>query len=86
MIIVVKADPLFAQYGDRAWKHAKANLNLVCDFINSLPRGRAAYLVSMIVVQRCYLVFGTETDSDSIRGASNNGTLKLYSNFFLLAQ
>jgi hypothetical protein len=37
-IIVVKANPLFAQYGDRTWKHERANLNLVGNFINSLPK------------------------------------------------
>jgi len=37
MVIVVKADPLFAQHGDAPWKHEKANLNLVADFIASIP-------------------------------------------------
>jgi hypothetical protein len=37
MVIVVKADPLFAQHGDVPWKHEKANLNLVAGFIASLP-------------------------------------------------
>ena len=37
MVIVVKADPLFAQHGDAPWRHEKANLNLVADFIASLP-------------------------------------------------
>ena len=37
MVIVVKADPLFGQHGDGPWKHEKANLNLVADFIASLP-------------------------------------------------
>jgi CubicO group peptidase (beta-lactamase class C family) len=37
MVIVVTADPLFGQHGDGPWKHEKANLNLVADFINSLP-------------------------------------------------
>ena len=37
MVIVVNADPLFAQHGDAPWKHEKANLNLVADFIASIP-------------------------------------------------
>jgi CubicO group peptidase (beta-lactamase class C family) len=37
MVIVVKADPLFGQHGDRPWRLEKANLNLVADFIKSLP-------------------------------------------------
>jgi CubicO group peptidase (beta-lactamase class C family) len=37
MVIVVTADPLFAQHGGDAWSHEKANLNLVADFIASLP-------------------------------------------------
>jgi len=37
MVIVIKADPLFGQHGDAPWRHEKANLNLVADFINSLP-------------------------------------------------
>ncbi len=37
MVIVVKADPLFGQHGDAPWKHEKANLNVVADFIASLP-------------------------------------------------
>jgi len=32
MVIVVTADPLYGQHGDRPWKHEKANLNLVADF------------------------------------------------------
>jgi len=38
IVIVVKADPLFAQHGGGPWKHEKASLNLVGNFINSLPR------------------------------------------------
>jgi CubicO group peptidase (beta-lactamase class C family) len=37
MVIVVKADPLFGQHGGGSWKREKANLNLVGDFIASLP-------------------------------------------------
>jgi CubicO group peptidase (beta-lactamase class C family) len=37
MVIVVTADPLFGQHGGGPWKHEKANLNLVADFIKSLP-------------------------------------------------
>ena len=37
IVIVVTADPLFAQHGGDAWSHEKANLNLVADFIASLP-------------------------------------------------
>ena len=37
MVIVVKADPMFALHGDGAWRHEKANLNLVGNFIASLP-------------------------------------------------
>jgi CubicO group peptidase (beta-lactamase class C family) len=37
MVIVVKADPLHGQHGDAPWRLEKANLNLVADFIASLP-------------------------------------------------
>jgi CubicO group peptidase (beta-lactamase class C family) len=37
MVIVVTADPLFGQHGGGPWKLEKANLNLVADFIASLP-------------------------------------------------
>jgi len=37
MVIVVTADPLFGQHGDTPWKREKENLNLVADFIASLP-------------------------------------------------
>jgi len=37
MVVVVKADPLFGQHGGGPWKREKANLNLVADFISSLP-------------------------------------------------
>jgi CubicO group peptidase (beta-lactamase class C family) len=37
MVIVVKADPLFGEHGDGPWRKEKANLNLVGDFVASLP-------------------------------------------------
>jgi CubicO group peptidase (beta-lactamase class C family) len=37
MVVVVKADPLFGRHGGGPWKLEKANLNLVGDFISSLP-------------------------------------------------
>lgn len=37
MVVVVKTDPLHGQHGDAPWQHEKANLNLVADFIASLP-------------------------------------------------
>jgi CubicO group peptidase (beta-lactamase class C family) len=37
MVVVVKADPLFGQHGDAPWRREKENLNLVADFIASLP-------------------------------------------------
>jgi CubicO group peptidase (beta-lactamase class C family) len=38
LVVVVKADPLFGEHGDAPWRHEKANLNLVADFIASLPK------------------------------------------------
>jgi CubicO group peptidase (beta-lactamase class C family) len=37
MVIVVTAYPFWLQHDDESWKHEKANLNLVADFIASLP-------------------------------------------------
>jgi CubicO group peptidase (beta-lactamase class C family) len=37
MVIVITADPLFGQHGDGPWGLEKANLNLVANFIASLP-------------------------------------------------
>jgi CubicO group peptidase (beta-lactamase class C family) len=37
MVIVVNANPFYQEHNDLAWKHEKANLNLVADFIASLP-------------------------------------------------
>jgi CubicO group peptidase (beta-lactamase class C family) len=38
MVMVVTVDPLHGQHGDQPWKIEKANLNLVADFVASLPR------------------------------------------------
>jgi hypothetical protein len=37
MMIVVTADPLYGQTGQEPWNHEKANINLVSEFIRSLP-------------------------------------------------
>jgi CubicO group peptidase (beta-lactamase class C family) len=37
MVIVVTADPLYGQTWEQPWNHEKANINLVADFIASLP-------------------------------------------------
>jgi hypothetical protein len=37
MVIVVTADPFFRQSDDESWKHERDNINLVADFIASLP-------------------------------------------------
>jgi CubicO group peptidase (beta-lactamase class C family) len=37
MMIVVLADPLHLEHGDEPWRIEKSNLNLVADFIASLP-------------------------------------------------
>jgi len=37
MMIVVLVDPLHLQHGDKPWRIEKANLNLVADFVASLP-------------------------------------------------
>jgi CubicO group peptidase (beta-lactamase class C family) len=37
MVVVLTADPLHGQHGDRPWGLEKANLNLVADFIAGLP-------------------------------------------------
>jgi CubicO group peptidase (beta-lactamase class C family) len=37
LVVVVKADPLFGQHGAGPWRREKENLNLVGDFIASLP-------------------------------------------------
>jgi CubicO group peptidase (beta-lactamase class C family) len=37
MVIIVTADPLHLRWGDEPWRLEKANLNLVADFVASLP-------------------------------------------------
>ena len=37
MVVVVKADPFQGQSDDTSWSHEKANVNLVANFIDSLP-------------------------------------------------
>ena len=37
LVIVLLADALYAQHGDEPWKIEKGNLNLVADFVASLP-------------------------------------------------
>jgi len=37
MVVIATADPQYAQSGDAPWRAEKANLNLVADFIASLP-------------------------------------------------
>ena len=37
MVIVTTADPFWLQHNDQSWKHEKAIINLVANFINSLP-------------------------------------------------
>lgn len=38
MVVVLLADPLYREHGARPWRLEKANLNLVADFIASLPK------------------------------------------------
>ena len=38
MMIILLADPLHLQHGDKPWKIEKANLNLIADFVASLPK------------------------------------------------
>jgi hypothetical protein len=38
MVIVTAADPFWQQHDDESWKHEKATINLVGEFINSLPK------------------------------------------------
>ena len=37
MVIVTTADPFFGEHSGNSWKHEKATMNLVGDFIESLP-------------------------------------------------
>ena len=37
LVIVLLVDPLYAQHGDESWKIEKGNLNLLEDFVDSLP-------------------------------------------------
>ncbi len=37
MVIVVTAYPFYLEHNAESWKHEKANINLVSEFINSLP-------------------------------------------------
>ncbi len=37
MVLVLLADPLHLQHGDEPWRIEKANLNLIADFVASLP-------------------------------------------------
>jgi hypothetical protein len=38
MVIVATADPLYGQYGDKAWRHEKAVYDLVGKFIKPLSK------------------------------------------------
>ena len=38
LMVVLLADALYAQHGDEPWKIEKSNLNLVADFVASLPK------------------------------------------------
>ena len=37
MVVVVTADPFYETFGSESWTHEKANIELVADFIASLP-------------------------------------------------
>jgi hypothetical protein len=37
MMIVLLVDPLHLQHGDEPWRIEKGNLNLIADFVASLP-------------------------------------------------
>ena len=37
MVVILLADPLHLQHGDEPWRLEKANLNLIADFVASLP-------------------------------------------------
>jgi CubicO group peptidase (beta-lactamase class C family) len=38
MVVVTTADPFFAQHDGQSWQHEKAIMNLVADFVKSLPK------------------------------------------------
>jgi len=38
MVIVLTAYPFYLQHDEESWKHERANVNLVADFIKSLPK------------------------------------------------
>jgi CubicO group peptidase (beta-lactamase class C family) len=38
MVIVTTADPFWLQHNDQSWKHEKATISLVADFVASLPQ------------------------------------------------
>jgi len=42
LVVVVTADPLYGELGDKPWALEKANLNLVADFIAGLPEPAGA--------------------------------------------
>jgi CubicO group peptidase (beta-lactamase class C family) len=37
MVVVTTADPFWLEHNDESWKHEKATISLVADFIASLP-------------------------------------------------
>ena len=39
LVVVTTADPLYGETGDGPWNHEKSIINLVTDFIASLPEG-----------------------------------------------
>ena len=37
MVVVTTADPFWLQHDGQSWKHEKATISLVADFVSSLP-------------------------------------------------
>jgi len=37
MVIVLTSYPFYLEHNEESWKHENANINLVAEFINSLP-------------------------------------------------
>jgi hypothetical protein len=37
VVVVTTADPFYLQHDGQSWKHEKATISLVADFIASLP-------------------------------------------------